>query len=573
MEEIVKEFLSQTEQAIQTKDFNRWLEIFPWDDDVYIEAQKNWFTSKFIDRNVDRIHMDILQQEINHKNIFVKTLMFLEYEDGQNEEETYLFKLECADDLRDWSVVGYEKERKQFGSGDFDVNKEIYFDKKTIGDQYKWWMDSELINQVKGSLDPESSGFYARAVSRNIRFREAHPILESAAVLSNMMSLRLCKYIFNLFDHDNYKLLVNVYNAFKNSFQVKLIRDDRDNTWNSKYVAPWYGFDELFNMRDENGIIYGSCNSYMTFMTSLLRLGGYDDKNLFQMRLGNQDIVLIKGKEDYLLTSDGLESINENTSYYKKDVDKVFNDQWYFTNNGDLNIDDDEADSICKSIEEKIPFLNFHPINRHNVKNERLGLSVPSLDEFYSTDELCRYLKKKVICLSKKNPYSVYTWAKYAYQTIYVTKPEAYASWSVQNGMTRNFLDVIETEKELVEYILKLKDTSVFLEDDRIMTADQVIRHGKAGGKDRALFMFAWYRFKKCHSGAVFLTDKGNYVAYKGEEDWIVWNTDSMRRVDSISFDSTYICFDDKRSLCSFNENQYKDGIDIEWADLLNIKR
>jgi hypothetical protein len=97
--------------------------------------------------------------------------------------------------------------------------------------------------------------------------------------------------------------------------------------------------------------------------------------------------------------------------------------------------------------------------------------------------------RRAVFSMSKEYPVSPYTWAKYAHQTLFVQQPQAYAMWSMKSHECVELADRVDGPDSIVDWMAtNLKYESVYTSYDRIMTADQVVKHRSGLVHDKALF-------------------------------------------------------------------------------------
>jgi len=87
----------------------------------------------------------------------------------------------------------------------------------------------------------------SRAVTRNVRFRTAHIQLECASILTCMTSCVISDISRQLdIEHKaSEEKVKEIYDVMREKFCLQVERLDRDNTWASKFIAPWYGIEEI----------------------------------------------------------------------------------------------------------------------------------------------------------------------------------------------------------------------------------------------------------------------------------------------------------------------------------------
>lgn len=569
---IVNTVLEKIEDAIEKRDIELWMKVFKSDDDIVKDAQTSWFSTYFTQLVPSALQLQVLELDKKEEEIVIRVKMNIQYVDYDDVSEVQLYGIQFVESMQDWCIVWYEKTRKAFMQ-ELGLAEPICLCDEETPDETNWWENESLLEAAKDSNDALSEKIYARAVTRSIRFREAHPELECASILANIMSYRVNKLSLQLYHNDPVTCLSRVYNALKDLVQVKLVRTDRDNTWSSKFVVPWFGYDELFMMRNEQGIIHGSCSSYMSLLASIMRLGGFATDDVIQLRFGNQDAVMFSSDDkNFLLTSEALNQLTERTIYYKDTIDKAFTDSWYVDSYGRSNLSQEEKEDSIATIRNRASIFHFDV--KESKKNtaedkNRMSLVIPDLNSIKDTYELNQKLKIEIFERSKAYPDSIYTWAKYAYQTIWVTKPEAYVVWSMQSNVVKMTFENINTMEELLEYVLSLKEGSIFMENDRFMTADQVIRHDMADAKARALLLFTWLKLKTNQTACMAFTDKACYCIWREENIWEIYNTNSRQICSSIEGE-LLLAFDHTYSYFPLIKHGELDSSKADWVETLN---
>ncbi|HHV28122.1 hypothetical protein [Acetivibrio mesophilus] len=549
----VSKVVEKINEALRKNDLSMWMSLFYSEDDIAYEAQKIWFEKYMIEIKPDNYNFVVLDISTNRANAVLRCRIEIEYSNFNPLHETHIYTVEYVEARRDFCITWLEKLREPFMAGDKDSSHWFDFMNNidcTASYSNDWWKNNTLIEAAYEANDPDSPLIYARAITRNIRFREAHPILECASILACMMSAKLAWLAADIFDCDQLKYMGNVYNVTKDTVLVRLVRDDRDNTWTSKFLAPWYGFDEMLLFRDDKGLISCNCSSYMSFLAALLRIGGYAGKDVIQIRTGNQDALIISvGESNYLISSGKIEKLTEKSLYILKKISKLFSDCYFWTEQGLTNIHRDKIVFYKNLIASRTPIFDFSwKLNDKYVGTFDMdSVKLPDLISNKNPDSLNKDIRRNVFELSKEYPGSVFTWAKYASQTLYVSKPETYLSWSIQSPAVRDKIAVWNSLDEILEEIKELLNISIFSESDRIMTADQVLRHKRCDDKAKALLIFCWFKLKKGAKTFVLFSDRSVYCAYKTETEWIYLDAKSGRK--AVPEGDILLALNDKRSV------------------------
>jgi hypothetical protein len=546
---IVDRIVERLDRALRSGDYSVWSDTIVSDDDIAVEAQHTWFKGYALDHKPRVVNLKVLDVRAEQSRINAECRVSLTYDDYDSVEEVHNYTIERSDESDAWRIVWLEKKASQLSKGISYVHDRIRFPSGEVRSSDRWWEDHELVSYVGKSRDPLPRALYVRAITRNVRFREACPLLECAALLANMMSLHVVEIAKQLYDPDALQLLANVYNGSIDRVKVRLVRPDRDNSWVSKYLAPWYGFDEMLAMCNSDGMIVGNCSPVLSFYYAVLRLAGFAQGNLFQLRMNNQDVIFaLAGSDAYLLCSDMLVRLSPKTLYHSNHVTKLYDEWWIWTSRGITNMDSAMQDGICAMFAEKAQSI---------VLPEKLGNAVlhgpgayvgsPSLSGIQEPADLCRKIKEYIFEMSNAYPDSSATWAKYAYQTLFVPMPETYAAWGMQSPGMIGFAKEHSSGENVLRALGSFRRKSVFPEPDRIMTPDQVLRHGTGDAKSKALFLFTWNKIVGKKEASVLFTDKGSYCMWSEECEWKYWDAAEEKMVDAPS-GKTLLAFDDTYS-------------------------
>ncbi|HEY9062640.1 MAG TPA: hypothetical protein VIO64_19400 [Pseudobacteroides sp.] len=548
-EHIVKQVIGRLEMALRNGDCDLWTKTIYSEDDIANEAQRIWFEGYILNPNAYNVSIKTHSIVSNFTNVIVDCYLQLEYEKFNPVKELHRYTIEFIHKLGDWRITWLEKVPASFETDWIKGHKPFDLTVKSEADNEIWWENESFINLVREAKDPLSPLVYARAIPRNIRFREAHPMIECAALLVNMMSMNTLQLASQIFDSNKLQMLANLYNASRDRIFIRLVRPDRDNTWASKYLAPWYGIDEMVSSRNDDGIIIGNCSPVMSLYFAILRLGGFKFGDLYQLRMNNQDVVLVSiDSQVYLLSSDKLVELTDKTLYHNTRVTKVYNDRWIWTSLGLTNIPEAMQKQLSDWFIKNIPNFRFPD----EVKDSGLASifkpesDLPSLLNIHEPILLSRKIKEYILKASNEYPESSYTWAKYGYQTLYVPKPETYAVWSLQSPLMQEFVKGCSNFDHLITVLKEYKKESIFVEADRIMTADQVIRNKRGDYKSLALFMYTWFVLRDNKEGLVLITSKCYYCGWLAEGIWKFWDIENEKEVSTpkgkiiLAFDNKY---------------------------------
>lgn len=536
------ELIERIKDCFEQKDSQKWEELLYNDDDMTVTAEKEWF-EVYVRKACDLRIKLTCKEELGKISIRNQLTLFFESYESHNEIHEYF--LEYVESQNAWKIVKIQKERSEF-----PISYEQYQDVELIkldSSKCPWWDNQKLLEIEQQCMEPDSENIYLRSIARTVLYRGAHPIIECASIKVNIISVYIASLVKKLYNKEKLHYLANVYNAVKDKFTVSIARSERNNEWSSKLQAPWYTFDELMSLKLVNGKIIGSCSSYMSFFYAMLKLGGYKQNDLIQARFNTQDILLVFIDPDiYMISTDSIQKLTEKTLFFKKDITILFTDEWYWTERGETNTDEETRAKIIEK---------FKPINKvfffpFECK-ENIG-SVTAEAEEHCIDMQCdsvtlhndTVLNNYIDSLSHSKGAS--TWGKYAYQSLIVQKPNVYVKWSLQCKLVREFVMRMDCLQDIMNYFAQLKEGSIFFDDYRIMTADQVIRCNQADNKAKAIFFYTIMKLKYNFMGGVIFTAKQCYCMWKNGEKIIFMDMSSMEQKDLIR-DKVLLAMNEKK--------------------------
>lgn len=537
MDNYKQTLVSEMQVCMREADLDKWMTLVYSEDDLVNEALRDWFQGRIQTQEVVDVQLVILEMDYENSDDKVKCQFMITYKEYEPVTEIHIYTFAYVPKRNKKCVVWLEKERKYFPYGSYDEKHRFTFGLIKDDEVKEWWKHEELVEEFVGSNDFAPAEKYARAVIRNIRFREACLELECASLLSNMMSLRINELCKQIYDGDKKKLLANIFNATRDIFKVQLIRDDRDNTWSSKFVVPWYGFDELIELNRKNSEIKGSCFTFISFIYALLRICGFSETDIYQLRLINQDILVVFIEDEpYIIDSDNIIPWNNNSIYFRNRVSKMFTENWCIADKNYIGLSEERLEYEIGKMQGCFGRFNFFDHKYHAGSFNALESSflkegnVLRFDRKKSAEEIVR----EVINKAKKRGDSVYAWAKYAHQMLYVTKPEAYLYWSIQSKIVVDTLSQYETFEEWLDMVRSFEKKSIFSEDYRIMTADQCIRYRKGDSKALLTVLYVWFAVKEKQNCLLVFTMKGCYLICVQQGQMVIWSGETLEQCDTL---------------------------------------
>lgn len=517
-----KKVMKELKQALKENNINLWLETIESEDDLVLQAQSQWFQAYRMEHQPDKVQFDILSEIQSEQNIDYECKISLEYSSFRPIVEYYRYTIQYVEKIKKCKITWIERLKQPYEAPGIKKHDDIFLfpvQKKNVKEN--WWDNKTFLRYAKEESAKDMAAIFARAIPRTIRFREGHPFIECASLLVNMMSEHVARWAFLIYDEDNMQTLANLHNTMSNRMLVRLTREDRDNTWSSKYVVPWYGIDELVWLRESEEYISGNCPVILGIYYAILKLCGGEKMDIWQLRMDNHEAIMANiDEKTYFLTSDELKVMDEQLLYYGKNISKIYNDKWIWTTQGMTNMTSIFRDKLMKELEQTQSQFSFSKTVKRQIGEnmDENSYKMPTVNEFETSKQLARAMKNYVFQKSVEYPDSPYTWAKYAYQSLYVQKPEAYLIWSMQSQIVEVFTQEVVNIEELENRMGSYADRSIFEEDDRLMTADQVIQRKTGDNKAKAMLYYVFKQLKEGVNGYVLITDKESYYV-EIEED------------------------------------------------------
>lgn len=519
------EWLTIICNCYKNKDCLSWIGLIYNDDEMTITAEKEWFDAYVL--KASNLSLELSCRE-ETGNIIINNKIQLIYDEYDTHCETHEYYLSYVESQNAWKIVKILKKRNPFPI-EYEAPAEVDF-QVLQNDMHPWWDNQSLIDLERHCTEPAAENIYLRSIARTVFYRGVHPIIECASIKLNMMSVYICELAKQLYHKEKLHYLANIYNAMKERFTVSIARSERNNEWSSKLCAPWYSFDELIALKLEDGKIVGSCSSYMSFFYAMLRLGGFGTGDLIQARFATQDILLVFIESDiYMICTDYIQKVTGKTFFYKKKITILYTDEWYWTERGETNIDKDTRMHVRKKFESIEKVFEFPFICKEHIRDDK----IPSNFYLVNMKDSFQTIHNDAVWhnyyFSSSQPDGATTWAKYAYQSLIVRKPNVYIKWSVQCKMVREFIDSLESFNDVIDYLANLEPCSIFYDAYRLMTADQVIRSNRADDKAKAVFLYAVMNIKYHFKGAVIFTSKYSYCMWKTGAQTVIINMEDMQ--------------------------------------------
>lgn len=150
-----------------------------------------------------------------------------------------------------------------------------------------------------------------------------------------------------------------------------------------------------------------------------------------------------------------------------------------------------------------------------------------------AVEDLAHAVRLRIFQGSAQAPDSVFTLALYAYQTLIVHRPEAYALAGVEGHAAAALARRLRGVDALLAWMRRhVVPGSIFPEEDRVMLPDQVATYGLGRPLDRALLIFAVAR--RLGLGArVVQTTRGAYALVNDGSGPVLIDAGALRPVSA----------------------------------------
>lgn len=512
--------IGKIQKAFSDRNYRLWLECFDYKDEMSLAAEKDWFIGYIINKNLTGVKIDwlsicLLKETMMYRISCGVTFCYTYYNDHNEWHEYYINRNEKSGQ---WRIYIIQKKRQAFKDIIEDVTPYRFIKMNAVYPALDW-DNKVLLHRLSTIEDRGQISLYARAISRGIRYRQSQPIIECASLRANMLSPYIAKLVVEYYDSDQKRFAAKIYNAVRDSILLSIERSDRDNSWASKFQASWQGIDELMETNVQNGKLTCSCSSYMSYLHSAFRLGGFKCDDVLQIRLKTQDILILYIKDmPFLIDTERMVPVTERVLFHYTKASVIYTDEWVWTEEGLTNLSIERRKKIQQRME-MIHFLQFpfYVNSEINAPSQAVPLNLcPVSFDFMKYHRALLTLSFQNYCLQ---PNSIDAWTLYAYQTLLVKKPEVYMNWSIQSKLVRQRVSELQTKKDIIDTLAKINDNSIFIEPHRIMTVDQVLKAGCGNHVSKALLAAVFFKALMGCEAAVLLTVKKSYcVICTGKE-------------------------------------------------------
>ena len=274
---------------------------------------------------------------------------------------------------------------------------------------------------------------------------------------------------------------------------------------------------EMKAMSIFSGKITGKCMTLANLNVCLFRLMGAEPDNAVVIRTENHGVGLVKfGGSMYFINNTDIRKIDHTAREWI--TSQTFAGLWTESisiNRGFTVTDEvlDSQDSLLCAIwkanwgKEPPPHASLMPdeIERESALSAIFGKS------------------------NATNGLAVLT--KYAYQSLYVKKPELYVRASLRAPQAKELAGRLDSANDIITWITtNVTQGSIFEdEENRIMVADQVIVFKTGGPKDQAVLACTLLTLKGYHP-VMTITTESAYIEYEGK----IYDAQTWDTVDSV---------------------------------------
>lgn len=415
----------------------------------------------------------------------------------------------------------------------------------------------ELAKLAKGLKDPLPPQIYERVLNKSIRYRLTHPEIENAVILSMIMSKRGIALAKRVSDKDKLKELKKLNTLLDNVFIHKTYKEIR-NQDKKNFPARELSLEPVVADIDELLFQYESqgmermdikCSEIAPLYAAIFQLSGYPVEKSIMLLLPFHYMNYIEIDDKfYIVDVNHIVEMDSGRIYGGYDtLSGCVTAEYYIDQFGNTNMPQEIYKAILYKMQKRLPTMQL--LYKPQVKNLFPAEEAAHFGDYLQLNgetEIHRCIINKIFELSKEYPFSVYTWAKYCYRTIFVTYPQVYISYSLARKECVDFAELIKSKEELFNWMHGfLKQQSIYSGEDRIMTADQVLRYQCGGSFDRAIFIYTILKLSKViKEGTVIFTYSDAYVHFSIDKSSYLYDAVSLTEVSCIG----------KKILLQFNE-------------------
>ncbi|PJI06512.1 MULTISPECIES: hypothetical protein [Clostridium] len=556
------------------EEFMKWFKLNNYDD-YYVRRWFNGYAVRLAQPEDCKFKFTKIECETNNI-IYLQVIIKLNYKSFDDETITFDYKVNYDIKKSILQIVDYSIKVKNGKWADapqptseslsklpinyFSLNMEFLKNKYAYFNDEEWWEDKEITEICKHSKEYLKANFYCRAIPKSVRFRNTHPEIDCAGLLSDIMTMTTARLAFYIGNEDLVSTAQKINLISKKNF-IPRTNNEKDLKISVRELSllPLYNIDELLAFKKNDDVIQASCAEMTSFYATLLRHAGMSSKNVFVVAQPFHYLTMFKLDRGYYIEHvNEIMPMSKTRLYEDTEVTRIFSPIYYLDESGQTNMPIEVENYVKKYFRESVPIFSIPKVtNRTNVLPIDLESKI-SIKNCANPIELHKRIKKYVYMMSMKYPDSTFTWAKYSYQTLFVCQPEVYLIWSLKSQYSQRFSKKFTCLNQIFEWIkTELEMKSIFEENERIMTADQVIRHKKGNIKDRALFIATISTLCSCsiYSGIVITSESSYAVLYDEIEKLRIYDSENLKLVSKIK-GNIVVAFDDKNSYSIFQSSK-----------------
>jgi len=383
---------------------------------------------------------------------------------------------------------------------------------------------------ARAARDPGDPADYARAVLKWYRFVLPDARLDPAVVTANLMSRRLAETAYRILGPTPGTTFRNLARYAQTHLQHadREFPHHREPFGEVRFypVNPSIGFDEMLAFYPDRGRAFGMCGPLQYVNLALLRFCGWEPDEAVQIRivvgeLRHEVLCVTIAGATYLCT--GIEYLPMKNNFYRfSRITHIFTDRHYRGFGGPYNMSDARLDRTFTQFVKPLSH-NFYlgdDVLASRPDDYRPDLVPPTLRatvwDYPGPDELAAAVRERVFAYSATYPDSHYTLAKYAYQTLFVTRPEAYPQASIMAPLARRQAKEFEGPEAALAWVAaEVRDGAVFPEGHRIQYGDQVLVYRFGTPRDRAMLGYALLHHLGVPAHIVLGSRGGGYLLYR----------------------------------------------------------
>lgn len=479
----------EIEKLFSSRNSEKWNEFIDLKDPVAARILSKWFNNICSENVMDIQTVKISKMRINNR-FLLRFRLDVCYYDNKKISEIVEFEIK-KNSHNEYKIVNVYTPPRIFDTSIKRVQiwKEICGVSAKYKDDRQWHDYSDYIIHTANLQEHISANRYAKSICRSIIARESNPQIECGILLSCILSKKVYylsrKYLENVV-LDN-PLIEELYDQFINDFEVSMYNKERIDTWESKFTTSWRGIDELlFEQNSSGSIVKLNCHTFMSLFYCILLLSGIDKCNLTLANAEHQVKLFIQnGSENYIMQRNNIYSFSEKPFIGAALPSRLYGMDWMMSARCSF-IAPEYRKKISSHINDiawfwKDKFVFAEPQN--------------AVKEDINLNENHENIISSILKARAYNGDSIYNWAMYCFQTLYVPQPNVYVISSICSKLVKKYTEDFN-ESQFMTYFKALPNMSIFLESHRIMSAEQTVLYGCADYKSKALLYYTYYYFK-----------------------------------------------------------------------------